>query len=320
MKKMAQKENLEQGTLILNLHDIGCKNCCIFCGKHSRYINRKKSDLIANQELEKLKLIKKLKIGSIIISGNDPIEYAGFIDFLRKIKKATDLNIFLQSHCINFENLDYLKKVIAVGNINKIQIPIYGHNAKIHDSVTKNPGSFDSIIKAVDNFKKIGFDEIQINTLFLKQNQNHLQPFFDFLMDLGYPIDVSLPCIPSCKGKYYSEKKKYISDLNKVKIFFEKLKKEKNNISLIQLHDIPFCLAPGISNFGFRSELSHKGYEHFRNKQIDTVVVKGELLAAYRILAKDEECRSCVFDNKCQGITKPYIDLKLFKAKPLRTK
>jgi len=318
MKKLPQKENLKQGILILNLHNIGCKNRCIFCGKHSRYANKREADIIASQELEKLKFIKKLNIGSIIISGNDPIEYSRFVNFLKKIKKTTDLNIFLQSHCINFENLDYLKRVIAVGNINKIQIPIYGHNAKIHDSVTKNPGSFNLIMKAIENFKKIGFNEIQINTLFLKQNQKYLHSFFDFLINLGYPVDISLPCIPSCKGVYSSETKKYIPDLNEIKRLFKRL--SKKDMSLFQFHDIPFCLAPGNFNFSFRSELSHKGYEHFKNKQIDTVVVRGELLAAYRLLAKDEECRSCVFDNKCQGITKPYIDLKLFKAKPLRTK
>lgn len=318
MKNEVQKDNSDRGTMILNLHDIGCKNRCIFCGKHSRYANKKKADEIASQELKKLKLIKKLKIGNIIISGNDPIEYSGFVEFIRKIKKATALNIFLQSHCMDFENLNYLKKVIAVGNVNKIQIPIYGHNAKIHDSVTKNPGSFNSVMRAIANFKKIGFDEIQINTLFLKQNQNHLHLFFNFLIKLGYPVDISLPCIPSCKGVYSFGIKKYIPDLGKVKELFEELRKK--DIFLLQLHDVPFCLAPGISNIGFRNDLSHKGYDHFKNKQIDTAVIKGEILAAYRILAKDKKCHLCLFNNKCQGITKPYIDLKLFKAKPFRKK
>jgi biotin synthase-like enzyme len=88
MRKRGSNEN-RQGVLILNLHDMGCKNRCIFCGKHSDYAGKNEADAIAGQELEKLKLIndKKLEIRQIIISGNDPIEYRNFIDFLKKIKK-----------------------------------------------------------------------------------------------------------------------------------------------------------------------------------------------------------------------------------------
>lgn len=306
------------GTLILNLHDIGCRNRCVFCGKHTDYASKKRSDAIARRELKKLELLnnKKLDISQIIISGNDPMGYYNFTGFLKEIKKRTSINIFLQSHCIDFENISYLKKVIAVGNINKIQVPLYGHTAKIHDSVTRNSGSFNSIIKALGNFKKIGFDEIQVNTLFLKQNENYLLPFFSFLISLGHTIDASLPCIPSFKGVYFQNSAKYIPDVDKVKLFFEKLKKIGKGASLLRLHDIPFCLAPGIKNVSFRSELSYKGYDHFKNKPIDTEIIRGEIIAAYRILAKDKKCRSCILNKACEGITKPYIDLGLFKAKP----
>lgn len=315
------KNNLGQGALILNLHDIGCKNRCIFCGKHTEYTGKKDSDVIACQELKKLDLLDndKFDIGQIIISGNDPLEYHGFVSFLRKIKKRTSINVFLQSHCVGFEDVEYLKKVIAVGNVGKIQIPIYGHNAKIHDSVTKNPGSFNSIVKAVGNFKKIGFDNVQVNTLFLKQNENHLYPFFNFLIRLGYVVDASLPCIPSFKGIYSPSSKKYIPNIDKVKMLFEKLREDGKDTSLLNLHDIPFCLAPGIRDVNFKS-VSYKGYDHFKNKPIDIRTIKGEIVAAYRILAKEKKCRSCIFDKICQGITKPYIDLKLFKADPQTNK
>jgi predicted RecB family nuclease len=56
------------------------------------------------------------------------------------------------------------------------------------------------------------------------------------------------------------------------------------------------------------------------NRPIDTKIDKGEIIAAYRVLAKEKKCRSCAFDKICQGITKPYIDLKLFKADPQKSK
>jgi MoaA/NifB/PqqE/SkfB family radical SAM enzyme len=321
MKKKVLKKNFGFGTLVLNLHDIGCKNRCIFCGEYSSYAGKEEADAIAGQELEKLKLLgdKNLNIGQIIISGNDPLEYYDLVGFLRKIKKRTPMSVFLQSHCISFENINYLKEVVSVGNISKIQIPIYGHNAKIHDSVTGNSGSFKSVMRAIGNFKKIGFDKIQINTLFLKQNENYLYPFFSFLINFGYVIDASLPCIPSFKGVYSHRSKKYIPNVNKVKILFRKFKEGKKDISLLYLHDVPFCLAPGATNVSFKS-VSYRGYDHFRNKPIDIKITDGEIVAAYRVLSKEKKCRSCALDSICKGITKPYIDLGLFKAKPLASR
>ena len=80
-------------TLILNLHDIGCKNHCVFCAS-AEYLNQKIADQIAKEELKKLNCLKQNKnIQSIIISGNDPIEYYNFIDFLKRIKKITNIGI-----------------------------------------------------------------------------------------------------------------------------------------------------------------------------------------------------------------------------------
>lgn len=305
-------------TLILVLHHIGCKNRCVFCGE-VKYVSKKIADQIAEIELKKLDYPKVNKnINSVIISGNDPIEYYNFVDFLKKIKKVTDVGIFLQSHCIDFENIDYLKTVLDVGNITSVQVPIYGHTPKVHDAITQNPGSFKSVIKALDNFKKLNFKNIQLHTLILKQNEDYFLKLFSFLLKFNYKIDVSLVCIPSFRGRYIKRRLNNIPNLDKVSTCFKKMKEKfKSNLDKIFLHDIPPCIAPfNFTNINFRSKYSYKGYEHFKNRKIDTVIVNKEIIPEYRVLLKDKKCKKCVLDNICFGITKPYIDLGLFKAKP----
>jgi MoaA/NifB/PqqE/SkfB family radical SAM enzyme len=303
-------------TLILNLHDIGCKNHCVFCAS-AEYLNQKIADQIAKEELKKLNCLKQNKnIQSIIISGNDPIEYYNFIDFLKRIKKITNIGIFLQSHCVNFEDINYLKKVLEVGNVKFIQIPLYGHTAQIHDSITQNKGSFNSVMKAINNLKKLGFDGIKLHTLFLKQNEKYLFKHFSFLLKFGYPIDASLPCIPSYQDRYSPKLIKNIPDLKKVFNFLKNIKKCGKNFDKIFIYDIPLCLAPGISNVSFSTGLPHKGYEHFKNIKIDKKYINKEIMPFYRILVKGPECSRCILDNKCKGITKPYLDLGLFQPKP----
>lgn len=307
-------------SLILVLHNVGCKNRCVFCNKVKKYAPKETADQIAAKELRKLAYLKRNRgINQIIISGNDPMEYYNFLGFLKKIKRKTQLGIFLQSHCLDFEDLDYLKTVLDIGNIESIQIPVYGHKAEIHDAITQNKGSFKSVIKALNNFKKLNFNNIQLHTLFLKQNQRHFLKLISFLLSFGCKIDASLPAIPSFKGRYRKRYLDNIPDLNKLSAGFRKIKEKfKNDLDRIFLHDIPFCLAPlKPTNLNFRSQYAYKGYEHFKKRKIDTVVVDGEVIPRYRLLFKDEKCQKCVLDNICSGITEPYIDLGLFKAKPL---
>lgn len=310
-------------TLVLNLHDIGCKNKCIFCSPLKLpYVGKTIANKIAKEELKKLDYLKKNKnIQSIIISGNDPIEYHDLIGFLRNIKKITDIGVFFQSHCIDFENLDYLKEVLDVDVVRSIQVPIYGHNEKIHDSITQNPGSFKSIMMALENLKKMNFNNVQFNTLILKQNEDYIPELFSFLLKFGYKINASLPCIPSFNGKYLDRYLKNVPDLNKVSEGLKKVKDSMTNLDRISLIDIPFCIAHfGLNNTGFSNNLNHKahkGYEHFKNKYTDILIIGKEVIPRYRILSKSELCKNCILDDRCFGITIPYVDLGHFKSKPL---
>jgi len=307
-------------TLILNLYDIGCKNNCVFCGKFIR-ITKSLADKIAKKELKKLNYLKENKnIKCIIISGNDPIEYYNLVEFLKKIKKVTDVNVFFQSHCIDFEDFDYLKNVLDIGIIGSIQVPIYGHNEKIHDSITQNSGSFKSVIRTLENLKKMSFNNIQLHTLILKQNEDYIFELFSFLSEFEYRIDASLPCIPSFNGRYLNRHLKNIPDLNKVSEGFKKIKKSIKNLDKIFIHDIPFCIAPlDLKNINFSNDLdrkAHGGYDHLKNSDIDTIIIDKEIIPTYRILSKDETCKNCVLDKVCFGIIKPYVELGIFKAKP----
>lgn len=310
---MAKQSDID--TLILNLHEIGCENRCIFCREHKK-ISKNLSDRIAAKELKKLEYLKKNKnVKALIISGNDPLEYYDFVNFLKKIKKKTNLKVFLQSHCNPFADKNYLRNILATGIIEKIQIPLYGQNGKIHDSVTKNNGSFKKVVKAIGNLRDLGFKNIELHTLFLRHNDKNLYSFFKFLSSFGYTIDASLPCLPSYKGVYDKNIKELIPDMGRVEEFFNRLKKNTKMAEKIFVHDMPLCLAKNVRT-SFRNESAHKGYDHFKKEKIDTVREGEDIIASYRILKKSVKCRSCSNNSVCKGITKPYIDLKLFSAKP----
>jgi hypothetical protein len=76
---------------------------------------------------------------------------------------------------------EFCKKAIAAG-ANEFSPSIHGHTAKLHDGLTRAPGSFDQIVQAIKNLKG---QRIITNTVATKQNARHLPALAKMLIDLG---------------------------------------------------------------------------------------------------------------------------------------
>ncbi|HRY52550.1 MAG TPA: radical SAM protein [Candidatus Portnoybacteria bacterium] len=311
--KIVRKKGLK--TIVLNLHNIGCSQRCVFCQVH-KFIDKNEADLIAREQLSDLDSFchKNGEPDLIILSGNDPGEYSNLADFLKEIKKITQAKVFIQSNCLAFSDIVFTKKVLLAGNVESIQVPLYGYKAQIHDTITGEKGSFKKIIKALDNLKKLGFKRIKIHTLFLKQNEDFLSELFRFLLTLDLPIDASLVCLPSCKGIYSQKTLKNVPNIEKIRSFFKREAEMIGDFNdRLFFYDLPLCLAVGAKNLSFFDSGASGGYKHFSKDKIDISKCGKGTVASYRILKKMPTCKKCSLFNRCQGITKPYIDLNLFK-------
>lgn len=307
-------------TLVLNFRQIGCRNRCIFClnpvSLSGKYLSNQAMDRVAREELAKLRILKKKDIGSIIISGNDPVEYHDLAGFLKKLKEKTKIGILLQSHCIDFKDFELTKKILEIGNIECVQVPLYGPTAAVHDRITGNRGSFKAVLKAIDNFERLGFGSIRWQTLFLRQNQRILEKLFGFLFKTGYPISASLPSIPSLNGQHFKRAMDCVPDLALVKNFLSKIK-NKSGAERLFLYDIPFCLSSGAGKLSFRDNHSYGAYKRL-DKKADMVLENNEQIPAYRVLVKTDRCRSCSFDKACKGIKQFYLEKGLFSPAPIK--
>ncbi|KKS26100.1 MAG: hypothetical protein UU87_C0003G0020 [Parcubacteria group bacterium GW2011_GWA2_42_11] len=312
------KKSIKQETaFVLILHDIGCRLRCVFCSAHN-FSSKKAADQIAKEQLNRLKKFCQEKIPDwLVVSGNDPGEYHGLIDFLKKIKKITPIKIDMQSHGLSFAKKSFLEEIIDIGNVGSFQIPLYGHTAVVHDTITKKPGSFNSVLKTLANLKRLGFPEVRLRTLFLKQNEQSWPELFKFLLGFGYSVNAALVSLPSYQGYYSPQALVNIPDLKKISVFFKS--KDFSNLKnkqKLSFHNIPPCLTGTRFNNGTKIQKDVGGYDHFLNKKIDLIKINNSALAFYRLLSKTEHCQQCSLDKQCRGIPKPYIDLNLFKAKP----
>jgi len=274
------------GAVILNP---GCSNRCVFC---SPQVRREDSE-IRSQEIGVLKNLlqfKKIGINAIEISGSDPIEYDKIIPLIKYIKKLGFGFVQLSTHGRKLSDESFLDELIASG-VDRLRIPLYGANAKVHDSVTRVRGSFNETLKGIkDVLNKSKSIEIQISCLIVEQNKDGLVDLVDFVRKLGIgDFYFSIPQIlKNARKPLYYIPIKHLGSYVKSAYYYA----SKNDFQ-IDFLEIPYCV------FGWFDESmdnrcpypnSGKCLHDIRNKS--NIVVKKKI----------KMCNLCKYSDSCDGL------------------
>ena len=92
------------------------------------------------------------------------------MEYAKKLKNIKSIRI--QSNGRRLSDYIYCKDLVEAG-VNEFFISIYGHNSKIHDSLTRRKGSFLETIRGLENLMKLKVDVIT-NTVVTKLNYKFL--------------------------------------------------------------------------------------------------------------------------------------------------
>jgi MoaA/NifB/PqqE/SkfB family radical SAM enzyme len=278
-----------------------CSLACVFCGGH----NKSSEQEIKKQELNVYKNIQDFKqkgFERIAISGSDPIEYEEIIELIKYIKTQGFKWVQLSTHGNRMSNPVFLKKLINSG-VDRLRIPIYGSNAKVHDSVTRTKGSFNKVMFGIRKILKDAPQiNIQISCLVLKQNKNDLLNVVDFITNLGIEnFYFSIPCLEEEPPSFYIPIKDLSPILNKL---YKHVLKVNDNIRFLE---IPFCVfgefnLKNIGNMCYPPDLGkyNQPPERLKTSTLD--------LPSYRVKKKIEICKGCKAFNSCDGFFVNDID------------
>jgi len=296
------------GGIILNPY---CGNYCVFCFNTKRLSPEKLRELEHNIYRNLIELRKK-GIKHLEISGSDPIEYDKIIPLIKYIKKMGFEIVQLSTHGKRLSDKQFLSEFLLSG-IDRLRIPLYGSNAKVHDSVTRTPGSFDMTIKGIKSILKVTNDiQIQISCLIVQQNKENLIELLDLVRKNNISNSYfSVPCVSNDDYSYYVPMK----DLGQyVKKVYEYSKELKYPLKFLE---IPYCVfgefSNSIDNLTKPPDLGKfcQPPKEFRSKEKDT--------PSYRLKMKIDMCKDCSCSNKCDGFFVNDIDkFGTGKLKPIR--
>ena len=135
-------------------------------------------------------------------SGSESIEFTGGEPTIRKdivflLRSASEMGfkeIALSTNARMFSYRPFLEAAVNAG-ITRVSTTLDGGNEKMHDAITRTPGSFKQTVAGIDNLVRFGIP-VTVNTVLFKLNVSNLEEIAEKLIELNVSSWGILDLIP----------------------------------------------------------------------------------------------------------------------------
>jgi MoaA/NifB/PqqE/SkfB family radical SAM enzyme len=285
-----------------------CNNNCVFC------MEADKRDLPVRSTVE-----IKDEIIAAKMRGVDYLELIGGEmtirpDFIELIKLASELEFSTVMIATNGRMFSYKEIAEAAlrAGLNSIVFSIHGPDDEIHDSLTRVPGSFNQLVRGVENVKeiskKLGLKvSLGTNTCIVKQNYKRLPEIANLIR--SFDISNSEFIFVDCnEGGAFSDFNNLVPKISEVAPYARKCLDigKKANAHHWHIRYVPLC--------HFRDHLNQiselQEVEKFKTEHIAQDFQNYDVEGSRKIVGRvrPKKCKNCNLYEKCEGIWKKYIE------------
>ena len=281
-----------------------CNNKCIFCCMDDR---RKTVKDKTTKEI--LLDIKKAREGGstyLELIGGEPTIRRDILKIVSYAKKQMFDTIMFATNGRMFSNKEFADKVIQAG-VNSIVFSIHGSTGEIHDSLTQVPGSFDQLLKGIENVKKHKFCIIGTNTTITKKNYRDLPAIARLIDSLDINISEFIFVDPT-HGLPKHNFDALVPTYEEIKPYVDRVLEFacKKNRKHWHVRYFPLCFIDE-KYHNMVSELLEVQRFHTKHIAPDFFDSNAEENRKNLGRVKIEKCDGCKFNDICEGYWKEYI-------------
>lgn len=179
-----------------NLSCIHCYVCYHNCSNDHHDTYNPNLELNTNGVFKLLDKLEKFGIFHITLTGGDPLIREDFEEiYLYAKKKGFLITLFTNGILLN----DHYKSLLSEFPPKNVEISIYGMTEKVHESITKCPGSYKLTFEAIDWFLKEGFN-LHLKTVVLTINNHELNQMKEFAKKNMVPFRYTAIIYPHLLG------------------------------------------------------------------------------------------------------------------------
>jgi sulfatase maturation enzyme AslB (radical SAM superfamily) len=220
----------------------------------------------------------------IHFTGGEPTIHPQFLEVIKKVRKRFPKNkIVIATNGRRFTYQNFTKSLFKINNI-RLEIVLHGPNKKLHDGITRTPGSFEQTMKGLENiFKyKNQSHSVEIRHVLLKQNYKKLNQTYHLVKKFS-DIERMVTIFPEYEGRAEKNIDLIGITYSEAVPFVEKAtEKWKNEFRRFHLYHFPLCVINSdYWNYVVRS------------------VPREEMIFK-------KECDQCIYKEYCLGIQPEY--------------
>ncbi|MEM5806808.1 MAG: radical SAM protein [Candidatus Aenigmatarchaeota archaeon] len=264
-----------------------CNDNCISCINNTAIVSK-----IPDPPLEQITgVIDKInsKNDYFGVSGGEPTLRKEFFKILKYARKRhPDLYLFIVTNGRMFFYRKFAEKLanLNLGNF-RVGVALYGHNKKIHESITCSRGSFEQTTKGIKNLLSFKIP-VEVRTIINKLNYKYMEEIAKFIVEKFPTVDRAVFINMKITGNAYKNREKVLVKISEVVPYVEKAVKILIEDKIeTRLYHFPLCIIPENLWEIAKGVTKHEKHE----------------------LTFVEECEKCKLRDECPKIWKSYVGI-----------
>ncbi len=301
-----------------------CNNNCIFCMEEDRD-GRKVTNSRTTDATVRWILSQQEAYEEVCFTSGEPTTNRRLVPWVRMAKEAGArfISMMTNGRALSYEK--YTRALLAAG-LNRVYISIHGHTKKLHEGLTRTPGSFEQTVaglKMVARYRRYGIS-LHTSTVVTKRNLPEMAAIYRFLRGQG--VDQVVFNVMQANGRantYFDQLFPTYTEIAAVAGEFLREARTREEQVMAFLVDIPLCTTGDLPDFnrGYVEDYVHfePPPEAARGLLSEELLATrragegGELVQIRRADLDDDqrrkrpECASCRYDRVCEGVWGNYL-------------
>jgi len=276
-----------------------CNNRCLFC------VQGDKRHECAAKSAESVRAMLEDAYYSgardAVFTGGEPTLYPELLAVVSHAKKTGYRRIQIQTNGRMLCYESFCTRLIKAG-ARHFSVSLHGASPKVHDSLTRVPGSFSQTTRGIRLLKKLGAS-VGTNTVIVQTNVRALPSIAGLLVRLG--VDRMQFAFPHILGGAAKNKAEVVPPIIlAARNAMKGLERGIKAGTTVSVEAIPACLLPGFEKYMVEKRLG------------ETIVFDSGFTlprASYNRICEGKalgpRCRACRYFSTCEGPWKEYPEL-----------
>jgi cyclic pyranopterin phosphate synthase len=304
-----------------------CNNNCIFCMEEDREGRYEQNSAITADDVRAI-LDGNRGAEEVCFTSGEPTTNPLLPDYVKWAHERGYGRISIMTNGRMLSQLPYAQRLVAHG-MNRFYVSIHGHDAKLHEGLTRTPGSFAQTVRGIDVVKALARAtrrplELHTSTVITRRNLPHLAEIYRFLRAHG--VDQVVFNVMQANGRAHTHFEQIFPRYTDIAAAFRAFvdgaeETARGERVMAFLVDIPLCTTEGIPDFnrGYVEAHTHYGSLAEASELLGALIPEERLAAGGRLVELTRadldvarrqwraECDACRYRGVCEGVWGNYL-------------